>query len=91
MKYMITWQLSQATFRDAVARFLQTGGLPPAGVTMLGRWHGISCDTGVIIAESNDPAAIYEWIAAWSDLVPLQATQVIEDQAAAGVLKKLYG
>ena len=42
MKYILSWPLAQATYGAAVARFLKTGGAPPKGVEMLGRWHGMS-------------------------------------------------
>ena len=40
MIYVTVWTF-KPEHRDAVqARFKQTGGLPPEGVKMLGRWHG---------------------------------------------------
>jgi Protein of unknown function (DUF3303) len=41
MKFISTWTVPQGTFNAAVARFLETGGAPPEGVKMLGRWHGM--------------------------------------------------
>ncbi len=41
----------QGTFNAAVARFLETGGAPPEGVKMLGRWHGMN-GQGFAISES---------------------------------------
>jgi hypothetical protein len=42
MKYIVSWTLPIATFHAAVGRFLETGGMPPAGVKLVGRWHGMS-------------------------------------------------
>jgi hypothetical protein len=42
MKYLVSWSLPQATYNDALARFLETGATPPPGVRLLGRWHGMS-------------------------------------------------
>jgi hypothetical protein len=42
MKFIVTWTVPQGTFNAAVARFLETGGAPPEGVKMLGRWHGMA-------------------------------------------------
>ncbi len=41
MKFISSWSVPQGTFNAAVARFLETGGAPPEGVKMLGRWHGM--------------------------------------------------
>jgi len=88
MKYIVSWQLPQATFNAAVARFLQSGGQPPAGVKMLGRWHGMS-GAGLAIAETNDLKALYSWVAEWSDLLPMQVTPCLEDADAGAVLGAL--
>ena len=88
MKFVIQYTLEPATYKAAVARFLQTGGLPPAGVKMVGRWHGGG--QGWIVAEASDANGIYEWIAQWSDLIRFPiATPVTEDQETAEILKRL--
>jgi len=51
MKFIVTWSVPQGTFNAAVARFLETGGAPPEGVKMLGRWHGMN-GQGFAISES---------------------------------------
>ena len=70
MKFIITWTVPQGTFNAAVARFLETGGAPPEGVKMLGRWHGMD-GTGFAVSESTDPKAMYRWVAQWADPLPL--------------------
>ena len=37
MKYIVSWTFQTGTFDAAVARFLKAGGLPPAGVKLIGR------------------------------------------------------
>lgn len=51
MKYLTIWNVPTGTFNATIARFLETGGSPPKGVMMLGRWHGMS-GQGVMITES---------------------------------------
>ena len=56
MKYIVSWTLpTGADYHTATDRFLKSGGLPPAGVTMLGRWHGMNrrgvCRCGVYRSE----------------------------------------
>jgi hypothetical protein len=38
MKFMLTFTLQPATRNEAIARFLKTGGQPPKGAKLLGRW-----------------------------------------------------
>ncbi len=90
MKFIVSWKLPTATYNEAIARFLKTGGSPPAGVNMIGRWHGMS-GGGVAIAETNDPKALYTWQAQWADVIPLEVTPCLEDADAGEVLGSLKG
>jgi hypothetical protein len=60
MKFISTWTIPQGTFNAAVARFLETGGPPPEGVKILGRWHGMS-GQGFAVSESTDPKERLAW------------------------------
>lgn len=89
MKFLVSWSLPQATYRAAVARFLQTGGMPPTGVDLIGRWHGMS-GAGCAVVETNDPKALYAWVAEWLEFIPMQTTPVLEDADAGAVLTAMY-
>ena len=88
MQFVVSWSLPQATYRTAVTRFLQNGGLPPAGVKMIGRWHGMS-GKGFAVVETTNPKALYAWVAEWSEFLPLETTPVLEDADAGAVLQSL--
>ena len=53
MKYIVSWTVAQETFHSAVGRFLETDGMPPSGVKLIGRWHGMS-GRGFAIVETGD-------------------------------------
>lgn len=56
--------------RDTVhKRFLETGAPPPNGVRMIGRWHSAEGNRGFFMAETDDAAAIANWLQDWSDLL----------------------
>lgn len=88
MKYIVSWSLPQGTFNAAVSRFLETGGAPPQGVQLLGRWHGMS-GQGFAIAETNDAKAMFRFQAQWADLLALSVTPCVEDADAGEVLSTL--
>jgi hypothetical protein len=89
MKYMISWMLPMGhEYHTARDRFLKTGGLPPAGVTMVGRWHGMN-RRGFAIAESTDGKALYAWMAQWADVLEIDVTPCLEDAEAGAVLQTL--
>ena len=85
MKFIVSWKIPKASVLTAQARFLQTGGAPPAGVKMVGRWHGMS-GGGVLIAESDNAKALYTWIEQWNDVLDFKVTPCVEDSEAGEVL-----
>ena len=88
MKYIVSWTLPQGTYNAAVARFLETGGAPPKGVEMLGRWHGMS-GQGFAIAESSDAKAMFLFQAQWADLLAIAITPCLEDADAGAVMASI--
>jgi hypothetical protein len=88
MKFIVKWHIPKGTVASAEARFMQTGAPPPAGVKMIGRWHGM-IGGGVLIAETDNAKALYSWIAFWSDLLEFETTPCVEDAEAGEVLASL--
>lgn len=89
MKFMSTWSALPGARNEAVQRFLAGQGNPPAGVTMLGRWHKTDASGGYTLYESADPNAVFEFAAVWADLLELHSTVVIEDADAGAILTKI--
>lgn len=80
MIFVIAWTFKPEN-RDAIqARFKETGGLPPEGVKMLGRWHGIGTNKGVVVAESNDAVAVAKAAQGWSDLMSFDVYPALTDE-----------
>ena len=80
MYYVISWRFDPE-HRDAIhARFKETGGPPPAGVRMLGRWHQIGGGRGACVARSDDPVAVAKWAQEWSDLMTFEVYPALDDE-----------
>jgi hypothetical protein len=88
MKFILTFTLPPETRNEAIARFLETEGQPPLGVTLLGRWTQLDLSGGYVLLESEDSQALTAFAHSWSDLLELTLAPVIEDQALAGVLRR---
>ena len=71
--------------RQAVqARLKETGGgMPPAGVKLLGRWHAIGGGKGFGAYECDDPLALAKWAQEWSDVMSFELHPVMTDEALA--------
>jgi len=85
MKFIVSYKIPKRSVLDAEQRFLKTGGAPPQGVKMIGRWHGMS-GGGVLIAETDDAKALYSWLVAWNDLLEFETTPCLEDADAGALL-----
>jgi len=86
MHFVTIWSYAPE-HRDAVTeRFIETGAKPPAGVTMVARWHDIAGGRGVAICETDDPLAVTRWCRAWNDMLEFEIIPVISDEQLASVL-----
>lgn len=91
MKYITSWTLPTGEgYRATVAQFLKDGGQPPASVKMIGRWHGTN-GKGFMVAESDDPKAVFTFFAQWQEFMDLDSTMAVDDTEAAAVLHSLFG
>lgn len=85
MKFIVTYKIPKTSVVESQQRFLKTGGAPPEGVKMIGRWHGMS-GAGVVIAETNDAKALFSWLNYWNDLLEFETTPCVEDAEAGEVM-----
>jgi len=89
MKFMLTFTLpsDRAKRDEAIQRFLKTGGQPPKGATLLGRWTQADFSQGFDLLECDDAKPLTQFALDWSDVLFLQLTPVIEDKDLVEVLK----
>lgn len=91
MKFMLTFSLKPDTkTRDeAISRFRKTGGQPPRGATLLGRWTRADFSGGFDLLESEDIQALTEFALMWSDVMELTIIPVLEDAQLSDVLQRI--
>ena len=88
MKFMLTFTMKPDKRNEAIARFMKTGGQPPKGVKLLGRWTRSDISQGYDLLESEDTAALTELALQWSDLMDMQIVPVVEDKELTEALKR---
>lgn len=86
MLFMITYAFGPEQRDEAQSRFKSTGGGPPAGAKMLGRWHNVAGLQGFVLAESTDAVAIGKWMQEWTDLLDFEVIPVVNDEDVLKVL-----
>lgn len=91
MKYLcyFTTEPNTAQQTEAIRRFKETGGQPPAGARLLGRWIRADFRGGIVLLESDDPKALTQFGLMWSDVMTLEIVPVVEDQDLVEVLQRL--
>ena len=90
MKFMLTfsWTPDTKARAEAIDRFQKTGGQPPQGAKLLGRWTRADFSGGYDLLESDDAQALMEFAMMWSDVMQLEITPVLEDAEVGAVLQK---
>lgn len=90
MKFMLTFCIKPdaATRDEAIARFQKTGGIPPKGANLLGRWTRADFSGGFDLLESDDPKSLTEFALTWSDLMKMNIIPVVDDQELLEVIKR---
>ena len=86
MLFIVNWSIHSQNRNRAIERFLKTGAVAPAGVTLLGRWHAVGGMTGFGIAETADITLIQQWVLQWSDLLTMEVHPALTDEQAAPLL-----
>ena len=90
MKFMLTFTIKpEVRGRDeAIGRFKATGGQPPKGARLLGRWTAADFSGGFDLIESDDVKTLTEFSLMWSDLMELRLVPVVEDAELGEVLAR---
>ncbi|MCP4328334.1 MAG: DUF3303 domain-containing protein [Alphaproteobacteria bacterium] len=91
MKFILTWKIPPGRYEAAAEAFLASGAPVPEGLALLGRWHVPGSAQGWALVEGDDGAAVAEHVAEWATSLELQVHPVIEDEATAGALSKVFG
>ena len=91
MKFILTftWASDIHTRDQAVERFKQSGGQPPAGVVLLGRWTRADLSGGHVLLEAQNLRMLTEFAYMWSDLMKLEIAPVIEDDDLRAVFDRV--
>lgn len=85
MLFIVTVRTPSSSYKAVMERFKSGGGLPPAGVKMVGRWHRADGSGAVVIAETDDAAALAKWTADWADLIAIETTPALTDEEMAAI------
>lgn len=89
MLFITQWQVRPGMRDQAIERFAKTGGQPPQGAKLLGRWHDTANGTGFAVSEASDAAVMARWALEWNDLMDMNVRPALNDEQFAAVLASL--
>ena len=82
MLFIVKWASSPENRNAAIERFLKTGGKPPVGVKMLGRWFVVAQQSGFAVAEADNAESMQQWAMEWNDLLSMEVYPALTDEQA---------
>lgn len=86
MKFIVQWNGLPSAELSAIERFMKTGGKPPEGVKLLGRWHATAGLHGVAIVEADDTRPLATMALEWGDLLSMTISPAMTDEDLGAVL-----
>ncbi len=95
MKFMVTWKVHEDKRHEALKTFSAMSDADDSrdlgDVKLIGRWHDVIGFTGVAIAETDDPAALSDWLLNWNHVIDVQSVPVLDDNEARELGRKRAG
>jgi hypothetical protein len=86
MKFIVQWNGLPTAENSVIERFMKTGGQPPEGVKMLGRWHAIGGLHGFAVVEAEDTRGLSALALEWGDLLTMSIVPAATDEELGAAL-----
>lgn len=85
MKFMVTWRIHEDKRHEVLEAFSKMTAQDDQAdhgdeVRLIGRWHDVASFTGVAICESDDVAAVGNWLLNWNGVLDAEVTPVLDDE-----------
>ncbi|MEJ2311358.1 MAG: DUF3303 family protein [Gemmatimonadales bacterium] len=96
MKYLITWRIHDDKRHEALKAFSAMTAEDDRAdmgddITLIGRWHDLVAFEGLAICETDDAAAVSNWILNWNQILDCDVTPVLDDEEARAVGRAKLG
>ncbi len=91
MLFIVKWTSGPENRNAAIERFAKTGGKPPTGIKMLGRWFAVAQHSGFAVAEADDSALMQQWALEWNDILSMEVWPALTDEQAGPLMVAALG
>ncbi len=83
MLYMVIERFKEGRAEAVYRRFRERGRLMPEGLAYVDSWVELDLGRCFQLVETDDPALLEVWTAAWADLVDFEVCPVVTSEEAA--------
>ena len=83
MLYMVIERFKEGRAGTVYRRFRERGRLMPEGLAYVDSWVELDLGRCFQLVETDDPALLEVWTAAWTDLVAYEVCPVVTSEEAA--------
>ena len=90
MLFKLAWTHTPEARDKTIEQFMKTGGMPPAGVALVSRYHNLDGTGGFAVLET-DAAALADYALDWNGLIKIEITAIMDDDTIGDVLDKKFG
>ncbi|SAL22776.1 hypothetical protein AWB67_00833 [Caballeronia terrestris] len=80
MLFIAKWTALPTAEQAASERFRRTGGAPPDGIKVIGRWHAVGGVEGLAICECATIEPLAAWVLEWADLMSFDVKPGLTDE-----------
>ena len=93
MKFLCNWSIPHDNWLPVLKKFTSMSPQEQTnagdGVKIIGRWHDVAARTGVVIFESNDPAAVQRYLGLWNPYMEIDLRPVLDDAESTAVYRQI--
>ena len=93
MKYLCNWSIPHDNWLPVIKKFSSMSPQEQRnagdGVKIIGRWHDVAARTGVVVFESDDPAAVQRYLGLWNPYMEIGLTPVLDDEESTVVYRQI--
>ena len=95
MKFMGTYVMHPEKRHELYKTFAQMTDADDAedrggAVKQIGRWHDLAAGKGMVVCESDDPAAVQSWALNWNNGLDVEIGPCLDDDEARAAIKKKF-
>ena len=72
----IAWTHKPEARDKTIKQFMETGGMPPAGIELISRYHNLDRTGGFAILESTNVIALANYALDWNGLIKMEIRQL---------------